>query len=95
MNEFTHYSSGHSEHGRKDMENCGACVLLYSDEEGPNYAGWPLSFIQNGRSIPRKYYKALLRELDRTDNDAYVNNLKEKLKSAGITITEIEKGATP
>jgi hypothetical protein len=66
------------------MENCGACILLASGEDGPNYAGWPLAFIQAGRSIPYKYKKALAKELNRTDNLAYVNNLKSKLDAIGF-----------
>jgi hypothetical protein len=89
MNEFIHY--GHR--SRKDMENCSACVLLFSGSEGPNYAGWPLSFIQNGRRIPEKYMKALAQELTRTDNMAYVNNLKEKLVGAGYDLDKILGGA--
>lgn len=88
-NVFTHYSSGHSEHGHKDMENCGACVLLYSGKEGPNYAAWPLAFIENGRRIPSKYIGALRLELRRTDNMPYLNNLKDKLWAAGYNVDEL------
>jgi hypothetical protein len=77
MSEFSHY--GHHP-SRKDMENCGACALLYAGEEGPNYAAWPLSFLKSGRAIPSKYLGALKKELQRTDNMAYVNNLKAHLK---------------
>jgi hypothetical protein len=78
VSEFQHYSGCKS----KDMENCAACVLLFSGEEGPNYAAWPLSFIQSGRRIPGKYMKALAKEL-KCDNKAYVDNLKEHLIKAG------------
>lgn len=76
MSEFQHYSH-HPSH--KDLDNCNACALLYAGEEGPNYAGWPLSFLSTGRPIPSKYMEALKKELKRTDNMAYVNNLKEHL----------------
>lgn len=81
MNEFTHY--GHKP-SQKDLNNCGACALLYAGKEGPNYAGWPLAFIQNGRSIPIKYHEALKKELNRKDNDLYINNLKNKLNDIGF-----------
>lgn len=73
MSEFTHY--GHRT--VKDMENCSACVLLYSKNK-PDYAAWPLSFIRNGRPIPAKYLKALKEEL-LSDNKAYVDHLKDEL----------------
>lgn len=91
MSEFKHYSNGHNEKN-KDMENCGACVLLYSGEEGPNYSGWPLSFLRSGREIPAKYYKALIKETERTDNFPYVNNLKRKLEEHDYDIEAIKAG---
>lgn len=80
MSEFTHYQGCRG----KDLENCSACALLNAGEEGPNYAGWPIAFLQNGRSLPFKYRNALKRELSRTDNDAYVSNLKAKLDENGF-----------
>jgi len=74
MNEFTHY--GHRT--KKDMENCSACILLFSGKEGPNYAAWPLSFLANGRDIPSKYFEALKTEL-KSENMFYVKNLESKL----------------
>jgi hypothetical protein len=70
----------HDKHNKKDMENCAACILLHSGEEGPNYAAWPLSFLVNGKDIPRKYFKALENEL-KSDNLAYVKNLENHLKN--------------
>lgn len=80
MSEFTHYQGCRF----KDPDNCSACALLNAGEEGPNYAGWPLAFIQAGRAIPCKYRKALAKELSRTDNMRYVENLKSKLDSIGF-----------
>jgi hypothetical protein len=80
MSEFTHY--GHHP-SRKDLENCSACALLYADESGPNYAGWPLAFLANGRQIPSKYISALKNEL-KSQNLAYVQNLKNKLIANNI-----------
>lgn len=73
--EFQHYADHSKEH---DMENCGACCLLHSGSEGPNYAAWPLSFLVNNKPIPEKYFNALKNEL-KSDNIAYVNNLKNHL----------------
>ncbi len=93
MNEFSHY--GHKT--RKDMENCSACILLHSGEEGPNYAAWPLSFISSGRAIPKKYYKALVNEL-KSENMLYVKNLEKRLQGTGlenfIEIAKKELGLT-
>lgn len=80
MNEFTHYSGCKN----SDPDNCSACALLNAGSEGPNYAGWPLSFLSSGRSIPFKYRNALAAELKRTDNEAYLTNLKQKLDEAGF-----------
>lgn len=75
MSEFTHYTGCRY----KDIDNCSACALLNAGEEGPNYAGWPIAFIQSGRRIPNKYKNALEKELQRTDNIPYVENLKRLL----------------
>lgn len=87
MNEFTHY--GHHP-SRKDLDNCSACALLYAETE-PNYAAWPLAFLQNGRQIPTKYYAVLKKELSRKDNDRYVENLKQKLAISGFNV-EVDNG---
>lgn len=82
MSEFNHYNGCRG----KDKDNCSACALLNADHNGPNYAGWPLSFLQSGRKIPDRYLAALSKELKCTDNDAYVENLKQKLVEAGYKI---------
>jgi hypothetical protein len=87
MSEFRHYDHG----PQLDMENCSACVLLHADHRGPNYAGWPLAFMQSGRRIPTRYHDALLSECDRTDNPAYVENLKTKLKEAGYNLDVLRR----
>lgn len=75
MSEFDHYVGCKG----KDLDNCSACALLKAGINGPNYAGWPLAFVQAGREIPKRYYGALAKELSRTDNPSYVNNLKRSL----------------
>jgi hypothetical protein len=87
MSEFSHYTGCRG----RDLDNCSACALLNAGSEGPNYAGWPLAFIQNGYAIPPKYFKALLKELDRTDNPAYVKNLQTKLAQAGYSVEKLKK----
>lgn len=92
--EFTHYG-----HGLKpDLDNCGACCLTIPQiiHHGPNesrmginYAAWPLSYIQNGRQIPERFYPFLLEELE-TDNLAYLKNLKAHLIKAGYDIEKIK-----
>jgi len=85
MSEFTHYTGC-----KGDMDNCSACALLNADHNGPNYAGWPLSFIRSGRRIPIRYMDALLKEL-KSDNKAYVENLKNQLKEHDYDIEIIKK----
>lgn len=82
MSEFTHYPGCRG----KDPQNCSACALLHAGEEGPNYAGWPLAFMQNRIRIPKRYMKALKAETERTDNMAYVENLKNQLKANGYEV---------
>jgi hypothetical protein len=87
MSEFNHYQGCPG----MDPDNCSACALLHADHRGPNYSGWPLAFIQCGRRIPARYHDALLAELGRTDNPAYVENLKSKLAGAGYDIEVLRR----
>lgn len=82
MSEFTHYTGCN----RKDPENCSACALTTGGENGPNYAGWPLAYLINNRIIPKVWLGALKKELTRTDNLAYVQNLREQLEKKGYAI---------
>ncbi len=84
MSEFTHYQGC-----KGDPENCSACALTKADKNGPNYAAWPLAYMQNGIRIPQRYHDALLAELGRTDNPAYVENLKTQLKAHGYDVDVI------
>jgi hypothetical protein len=86
MNVFTHYSGC-----KGDLDNCSACALLSADRRGPNYAGWPLVYMQSGRRIPQRYFDALLKELDRTDNVLYVQNLLKHLSEHGYNIEVIRR----
>jgi len=87
MSEFKHYDGCKGQ----DLDNCSACALLNADKRGPNYAGWPLSFMKAGRRIPIRYMTALLMEVERKDNDAYVENLKSELKKHGYDIEVIKR----
>ena len=79
MSEFNHYNGCKF----KDPDNCSGCALTTGGEEGPNYAAWPLSYIRHRKPIPRKWMMALIKELT-SDNEAYVNNLKQKLIERGL-----------
>lgn len=95
--EFTHYTGC-----KGDPDNCSACALTtpvmidygtypnHNKRMGINYAGWPLSYMQNGRRIPQKFFDYLLEELE-SDNLPYVENLKRQLKSHGYDIEVIRR----
>lgn len=82
MSEFSHYKGCRF----KDPDNCSGCALTTGGDEGPNYAGWPIAYLQNGRLIPKKWMGALKNELNRTDNLAYTENLKTQLKKRGYDV---------
>lgn len=90
MSEFTHYTGCN----HNDPNNCSACALtkpiLIDGKMGINYAGWPLSYMQCGRRIPIKFMDYLLDEL-KSDNKAYVENLKKQLKDHGYDIEVIRR----
>jgi hypothetical protein len=92
--EFTHSYN----HKKPDPENCSACALTipvmidYGPNDtrlGINYSAWPLSYLQNGRSIPDKFLGYLKEEL-KSDNLAYVENLKKHLIAAGYDLESLK-----
>jgi len=89
-NEFRHYDGCN----RKDPDNCGACALttpqMIDGKLGINYAGWPLSYLENGRAFPPSFLPFLRDELLRTDNMPYVNNIRGKLQAAGYNLEELQ-----
>ena len=88
MNEFSHYSGCRL----RDPDNCSGCALTMGGKEGPNYAGWPISYLKNGRSIPAKWQDALKKELA-SDNRAYSENLKRIITEIGSeSLKAIVKG---
>lgn len=74
--EFAHYPG--CKHN--DTDNCSGCALTDTRQEAPNYAAWPLAYMENNRPIPFKWRDAFKAELARTDNPAYVENIKRTMK---------------
>lgn len=81
--EFTHYTgcNGH------DPDNCSACALTDRRQSAPNYAGWPLVYMENGRAVPSYWEAAFNAEFERTDNPAYVANLNATRAKYGVRFT--------
>lgn len=79
-NEFQHYQGCRF----RDPDNCSGCALTDLRQDAPNYAGWPLVYMENRRVIPAKWRAAFAKELARTDNPAYVKNLKRHIAEYGV-----------
>ena len=82
-NEFSHYDGCR----HRDPDNCGACALTDTRQDVPNYAAWPLAYMETGRAIPVKWFQAFVDEMNRTDNPAYAENLRRTLKAYGVRFT--------
>lgn len=82
--EFEHYTGCRF----RDPDNCSGCALSSTQTEAPNYAAWPLVYIENHRTIPARWKPALREELARTDNPAYVENLKQTMEHHGIAFDD-------
>jgi hypothetical protein len=78
--EFEHYDGCN----HRDPDNCSACALTDERQTAPNYAAWPLAYMQNNRPVPTKWRTAFFAEFDRADNPAYVANLKATLTKFGV-----------
>lgn len=95
-NEFKHFE------GCEDFpEDCSGCALTKPtmidygggvEKLGINYAAWPLSYIQNNKTIPDEFMGFLKEELE-TDNRGYLINLIKHLLDAGYDVQAIYKGA--
>lgn len=83
-NEFSHY------HGclHNDPDNCGACALTDTRQDAPNYAGWPLAYMENRRAVPAKWRNAFRAEMTRADNPAYAAHLLKTLALVGVRFTD-------
>jgi len=82
--EFDHYPG--CKH--RDPDNCSGCALTDTRQDAPNYSAWPIVYMENGRAIPAKWRAALRRELARTDNKPYVDNLEMHIRDYGVTFTD-------
>jgi hypothetical protein len=78
-NEFNHYDG--CKHN--DPDNCSACALTDTRQEVPNYAAWPLVYMENRRTIPVKWFDAFVAEMNRTDNLAYAHNVRRTFEKYG------------
>lgn len=83
-NEFSHYAGcNHS-----DPDNCSACALTDTRQDAPNYAAWPLAYMENKRAVPAKWRDAFKAELNRTDNAPYVTNVIMTMDKFGLRFTD-------
>lgn len=81
--EFEHYEGCN----HRDPDNCGACALTLLSQDAPNYAGWPLAYMENGRAIPAKWREAFRAEL-KDENVLYTDNIKAKMAKHGVRFTD-------
>lgn len=77
--EFKHY-----EGCKGDVANCSACALTDIRQERPNYAAWPLAYMENNRTIPAKWRAAFVEEMTQTRNVPYADNIKATLARCGV-----------
>ncbi len=83
-NEFRHYDGC----GHNDPDNCSACALTDTRQDAPNYAAWPLAYMENGRAVPAKWREAFKAEMARTDNDLYAANIVKTMQRFGVRFTD-------
>jgi hypothetical protein len=83
-NEFQHYPG--CKH--RDPDNCSGCALTDERQESPNYAAWPLAYMENRRTIPAKWREAFKREMNQTDNVPYAENVKRTLAKYGVHFSD-------
>lgn len=81
--EFIHYDGCH----HRDPDNCSACALTDEKQDSPNYAAWPLAYMENKRAIPVKWRQAFKDEL-KSDNEAYVENIYLTIEKYGLRFTD-------
>lgn len=80
--EFQHYDG--CKHN--DPDNCSGCALTDLRQDVPNYAAWPLVYMENHRSIPVKWFDAFVAELA-SDNKPYADNVRRTLQKNGVRFT--------
>lgn len=81
--EFEHYQGCN----HNDPDNCSGCALTDQRQESPNYAGWPLVYMENRRAIPAKWRMAFYAEFG-SDNVPYANNLRATMAKHGVRFTD-------
>lgn len=81
--EFSHYPGCRN----RDPDNCGGCALTHGGAEGPNYAAWPLSYMETNRTIPAKWKGAFVLELA-SGNRAYADNVRATATRLGARFSD-------
>ena len=81
--EFDHYDGCR----RKDVDNCSGCALTNLRQDAPNYAAWPLVYMENGRISPKIWKRAFLNEL-KSSNRPYAANLKRHIRDDGARFSD-------
>lgn len=81
--EFNHYDGC----GHNDPDNCSGCALTDLRQDSPNYSGWPLVYMENGRTIPAKWKSAFFDELT-SDNKAYAANLVKHVQECRVRFSD-------
>ena len=82
--EFIHYPDCN----HRDPDNCSACALTDTRQDAPNYAGWPLVYMENRRAVPAKWREAFKSELACADNPPYAANVKATMERFGVRFTD-------
>ena len=83
-NEFAHYPGCNG----RDPDNCSGCALTDQRQAAPNYAAWPLAYMENKRTVPAKWRDAFKAELSRTDNPSYAANVKATMERLGVRFSD-------
>lgn len=83
--EFEHYPGCR----HRDPDNCSGCALTDTRQDVPNYAAWPLVYVENGRTIPAKWREAFRREMSaENENQAYARNIRDKVRMYGVRFSD-------
>ena len=81
--EFVHYQGCKM----RDPDNCSGCALITGGPDGPNYAVWPLAYVENHRTIPAKWRDAFKAEM-RSDNKLYADNIAAQVAKHGVHFSD-------
>jgi hypothetical protein len=81
--EFDHYPGC----GGRDPDNCSGCALTDLRQDSPNYAAWPLVYMENDRIVPAQWRDAFIKEFS-SDNDLYAAKLYLTLKRKGVRFSD-------